>query len=67
MFWENYVTSVSLLLKWIKSYSQVWLEDNRVMTFIQIPELQKHDAQLEEGNHILKKAIAVFMQNYKRD
>lgn len=62
---KDYGGSSSALAKWIKQYSQVRLEDNTVLTAKQIQELQKRNAQLEEENLILKKASAIFMQNFK--
>ena len=44
----------------MKQYSTVKIDDDTVMTAKQIKELQKRNAQLEEENLILKKAIAIF-------
>ena len=62
---KDYGVSSSALAKWIRQYSQVRLEDNTVLTAKQIQELQKRNAQLEEENLILKKASAIFMQNFQ--
>ena len=52
--------SKSALSKWIKLYSTVEMDDGDVLTAKQVKELQKRNAQLEEENLILKKAIAIF-------
>ncbi len=52
--------SHSALAKWIKQYSVVKLDDDTLITAEQIKALQKRNAQLEEENLILKKAIAIF-------
>ncbi|CDG05982.1 Transposase [Lactococcus lactis subsp. lactis A12] len=62
---RDYGVSGSALSKWVRKFSEVKLEDNSVLTAKQIQELQKRNAQLEEGNLILKKASAIFMQNSK--
>ena len=62
---SDYGVSGSALSKWVRKFSEVKLEDNSVLTAKQIQELQKRNAQLEEGNLILKKASAIFMQNSK--
>ena len=56
---KEYGISVSAISRWIKLYSEVRVDDNTVMTAKQIKELQKRNAQLEEENLILKKAIAI--------
>ena len=48
------------LSRWIKLYSEVKVDDNTIMTAKQIKELQKRNAQLEEENIILKKALAIM-------
>ena len=50
----------SALANWIKLYSEVKIDDDTVITAEQIKALQKRNAQLEEENLILKKAIAIF-------
>ena len=57
---KEYGISVSAISRWIKLYSEVRVDDNTVMTAKQIKELQKRNAQLEEENIILKKAIAIM-------
>lgn len=57
---KEYGISTSAISKWIKQYSTVKTEDGDVLTAKQIKELQKRNAQLEEENLILKKAIAIF-------
>ena len=48
-------------------YSEVKIDDETVFTAKQIKELQKRNAQLEEENLILKKAIAIFTPNSGKD
>ena len=48
-------------------YSSVQIDDNTVITAQQIKELQKRNAQLEEENLILKKAIAIFTPHSDKD
>jgi len=50
-----------------KKYSEVKIDDNTILTARQIQELQKRNAQLEEENLILKKAIAIFMPHSDKD
>lgn len=57
---KEYGISVSAISRWIKLYSEVKVDDNTVMTAKQIKELQKRNAQLEEENIILKKALAIM-------
>ena len=57
---KEYGVSHSALSNWIKKYSEVKIDDNTILTARQIKELQKRNAQLEEENLILKKAIAIF-------
>ena len=57
---KEYGISVSAISRWIKLYSVVRVDDNTVMTAKQIKELQKRNAQLEEENIILKKALAIM-------
>ena len=57
---KEYGISVSAISRWIKLYSEVKVDDNTVMTAKQIKELQKINAQLEEENIILKKALAIM-------
>ena len=57
---KEYGISHSAISRWIKLYSEVKIDDETVLTAKQIRELQKRNAQLEEENLILKKAIAIF-------
>ena len=57
---KEYGISSSALTNWIRKYSEVKIDDNTVLTAKQIKALQKRNAQLEEENLILKKAIAIF-------
>ena len=63
---ENGV-SHSALAKWIKQYSEIKVDDETVVTAEQIKALQKRNAQLEEENLILKKAIAIFTPHSDKD
>lgn len=64
---KEYGVSHSALSNWIKQYSEVKIDDETVLTAKQIKELQKRNAQLEEENLILKKAIAIFMPRSDKD
>ena len=52
---REYGVSLSALSRWIRSFSEVKLDDQTVMTAKQIKELKKRNALLEEENLILKK------------
>lgn len=54
---KEYGISQTALTRWIKQYSTVEIDDGEVLTAKQVKELQKRNAQLEEENLILKKAI----------
>jgi len=43
------------------------MDNGDVLTAKQIKELQKRNAQLEEENLILKKAIAIFTSHSQKD
>ena len=58
---------MSALAKWVRQYSEVKISDDSIMTARQIQELQKRNAQLEEENLILKKAIAIFTPRSNKD
>ena len=58
---------MSALAKWVRQYSEVKISDDSIMTARQIQELQKRNAQLEEENIILKKAIAIFTPHSNKD
>ena len=64
---REYGVSDSALSKWIKQYSEVQIDPDTVMTAQQVKALQKRNAQLEEENLILKKAIAIFTPHSSRD
>lgn len=64
---NEYGVSKSALSKWIKQYSTVETDDGQVLTSRQVKELQKRNAQLEEENLILKKAIAIFTPHSNND
>ena len=64
---KEYGVSQSALGKWIKQYSTVQVDDGEVLTAKQVRELQKRNAQLEEENLILKKAIAIFTPHSPND
>ena len=64
---QEYGISQSPLANWIKKYSEVKMDDNTILTSKQIKELQKRNAQLEEENLILKKAIAIFTPHSDKD
>ena len=64
---QEYGVSHSALAKWIKHYSVVKLDDDTLITAEQIKALQKRNAQLEEENLILKKAIAIFTPHSGKD
>ena len=60
---EEDVTSIVLNLKDLV----LKIDDETVLTAKQIKELQKRNAQLEEENLILKKAIAIFTPHSDKD
>jgi transposase len=64
---KEYDISKSALAKWIKQFSTVKTEDGEILTARQVKDLQKRNAQLEEENVILKKAIAIFTPHSKND
>lgn len=64
---KEYGVSSSALSKWVHKYSQVQVDDDTVLTAQQIKALQRRNAQLEEENLILKKAIAIFTPHSDRD
>ena len=64
---KEYGVSTSALSKWIKLYSEVKIDDNTIITAQQIKDLQKRNAQFEEENLILKKAIAIFTPHSDKD
>lgn len=64
---KEYGVSQSALGKWVKQYSSVEIDDGQVLTAKQVKALQKRNAQLEEENLILKKAIAIFTSHSSSD
>ena len=64
---KEYGVSSSALSNWVKQYSEVKIDDDTVLTAQQIKALQKRNAQLEEENLILKKAIAIFTPHSDKD
>jgi len=64
---KEYGVSQSALGKWVKQYSSVGIDDGQVLTAKQVKALQKRNAQLEEENLILKKAIAIFTPHSSSD
>jgi len=64
---KEYGVSQTALSKWIKQYSTVETDDGTILTAKQVKELQKRNAQLEEENLILKKAIAIFTPHSNND
>ena len=64
---KEYDISSSTLSGWVKKYSQVKIDDDTILTAQQIKALQKRNAELEEENLILKKAIAIFTPHSDRD
>ncbi len=64
---KEYGVSQSALGKWVKLYSSVEIDDGQVLTAKQVKALQKRNAQLEEENLILKKAIAIFTPHSSSD
>ena len=64
---REYGVSQTALSRWVKQYSTVETLDGEILTAQQIKELQKRNAQLEEENLILKKAIAIFTPHSKND
>ena len=64
---KEYGISSSALSNWVRKYSQVRVDDDTVLSAQQIKALQKRNAELEEENLILKKAIAIFTPHSDRD
>ena len=64
---KEYGISSSTLSVWVKKYSQVKIDDDTILTAQQIKALQKRNAELEEENVVLKKAIAIFTPHSARD
>ena len=64
---KEYGVSYSALSKWVKQFSTVETDNGEVLTAKQVKELQKRNAQLEEENLILKKALAIFTPHSNKD
>ena len=64
---KEYGVSSSALSNWVRKYSQVQVDEDTVLTAQQIKALQRRNAELEEENLILKKAIAIFTPHADRD
>ena len=64
---KEYGVSSSALSNWVRKYSQVKIDDDTVLTAQQIKALQRRNAELDEENLILKKAIAIFTPHSDRD
>ena len=64
---KEYGVSSSALSNWVRKYSQVQVDEDTVLTAQQIKALQRRNAELEEENLILKKAIAIFTPHSNRD
>jgi len=64
---KEYGVSSSALSNWVRKYSQVKVDDGTILTAQQIKLLQKRNAELEEENLILKKAIAIFTPHSDRE
>lgn len=64
---KEYSVSSLALSNWVRKYSQVKVDDGTILTAQQIKLLQKRNAELEEENIILKKAIAIFTPHSDRE
>ena len=64
---KDYGVSLSAIYRWIIIYSEVKIDDNTILSAKQVKDLQKRNAQLEEENLILKKAIAIFTPLSNKD
>lgn len=64
---KEYGISSSALSNWVHKYSQVRVDDDTLLTAQQVKMLQKRNAELEEENLILKKAIAIFTPHSDKD
>jgi len=64
---KEYGVSLNAISKWIKQYNEITTEDGEILTAKQIKDLQRRNAQLEEENLILKKAIAIFTPHSSKD
>lgn len=64
---KEYGMSSSTLHKWIRKYTEVKVSENETMTMAEIKKMQKKLALLEEENIILKKAMAIFTKESKKE
>ena len=64
---KDYGVSLSAINKWVRLYSTVKTEGGEILTAKQVKAMQKRLLQLEEENLILKKAIAIFTPDSKKD
>ena len=64
---KEYGVSSSTLSNWVRKYSRVQVDDDTLLTAQQVKALQRRNAELEEENLILKKAIAIFTPHSDRD
>ena len=64
---REYGISLSAIHQWVKTYTEVKIDNDTVLTAKQIKDLQKRNALLEEENLILKKAIAIFTPHSGKD
>ena len=64
---KEYGVSLSAINNRVRLYSTVKTEDGEILTAKQVKAMQKRLLQLEEENPILKKAIAIFTPDSKKD
>ncbi|EXL27792.1 hypothetical protein DYZ38_02909 [Listeria monocytogenes] len=64
---KEYGIALSSIARWVKQFSEVKIDDDTILTAQQVKKLQKRNAQLEEENLILKKAIAIFTPHSNND
>lgn len=64
---KDYGVSLSAINNRVRLYSTVKTEDGEILTAKQVKAMQKRLLQLEEENLILKKAIAIFTPDSKKD
>lgn len=64
---KDYGFTWSYIDNWVKQYSEVKIDEDTTLTALQIKELQRKNVQLEEENLIVKKAIAIFTPNSRKD
>ena len=64
---KEYGVSSSTLSNRVRKYSRVQVDDDTLLTAQQVKALQRRNAELEEENLILKKAIAIFTPHSNRD